>query len=135
MGLISWLFNGPGSCRCSLVAARTPEAPGRITVAREVRPLYRERRWRMQKGELRGHYRTTVQSCPGRIKNPHTSPEFYIKRPPRQLLEGEHQPCFIEVAKHEFRVHWRHEPSDCDAGIRALEHAIEEAIRGGRSRT
>lgn len=139
MGLLSFLFGGGGShsaprTQPSLVVLGTRTVSGRTVTRIQRSPhLYPEKGWHLAGDVLKGYYRTRHGSFEGRIENPSGAPCFFIFKPPGELLNGPHAPCFKETSKNLYRIHWSREPENVDAGILKIEHDIMEALSCPRS--
>lgn len=101
-----------------------------VLVKRNTIPLYKERGWRKSGERLVGYYRTQHGAYRGRIEKPFSKkPIFFICKPPRELLNGPHGPCFSEIAKNTFAIHWSRKPQDLNLGIMRIEQTITEALQ------
>ena len=106
-----------------------PSVKQRISVKRNTRQLYQERGWRRRGDSLHGYYRTARGAFKGRIDNPLSKkPKFFIIKPPQEVLDGDHGPCFVDRGGNTFVIHFYPRPKDVNTGIIRVEHCILESF-------
>lgn len=118
-----------------VIGAIQEQTPTRTPVHRKVKPTrpsvppYIEWGWRRDGADLCGHYRTKHHAYEGRIENAFSQePQYYIVRPPKELLSGPNKSCFRRKKKHSYWVHWHSSPVHITEGILAIERAIHHAL-------
>ena len=136
MGLLSWLFDPPATSSSTrtgnapvVLGTRTLDGRPITRIQRNTQPLYAEKGWQRVGGDLRGSYWAWPRSYEGRIERAfHSDRRFFIFRPPPEVLNGPHSPCFRQRSKGVYEVHWSRGPKDVNAGILGIEQVIAEAF-------
>jgi hypothetical protein len=99
-------------------------------IRRQPLPYWQEAGWTKNGNIYQGNYQTRDGAYQGWIEE--RSPyqiTFYILRPPAEVLQSSHGPCFLPLNNAWFNIHMSTRPKDVSSGIAAIERLIAGCYR------